>query len=87
MTNLIADFAVRFNASAKRNVEFFFLPYSNLNLRVIELLLKQNCVNSFKLETQPGSSLLRIRVSPVYIASEPLIRKMVLVSKPGKRVY
>lgn len=87
MTNLLADFTVRFNSSLKRNVEFFFIPYSNLNIRVVELLLKYNCIVSFSIDACDANKRLQIKVTPLYILSNPLIRQIELVSKPGRRVY
>ena len=87
MTNLLADLSVRFNVSSKRNVEHFFIPYSNLNISVVALLLKYNCISSFNVDLSPLTRKLRIKVKPLYLLSEPLIRKISLVSKPGRRVY
>ena len=87
MTNLLADFTVRFNASLKRNVEFFFIPYSSLNIRITELLLAYNCISSFRIDTCRLTQKLQIRVTPLYISSEPLIKRVELISTPGRRVY
>lgn len=87
MTNLLADFTVRFNASLKRNVECFFIPYSSLNVRVVELLLKYNCISSFCVDICKPTLKLQIKVIPLYVSNEPLIKKIELISKPGHRVY
>lgn len=87
MTNLLADFAVRFNASIKRNVEYFYIPYSNLNLKVVQLLLKYNCICSFSVDWEKSKQKLQIKILPVYLLSESLVRSIHLVSKPGRRIY
>lgn len=87
MINLLADFTVRFNSSLKRNVASFFIPFSTLNIRITELLLKHNCISSFRIDTCGATQKLRIRVTPLYVSSEPLIRRVELVSSPGRRVY
>lgn len=87
MVNLLADFLVRFNVSTKRHAELFYVPYSNLNARIVELLLKYNCINSFSIDSCPIKKKLRICIAPVYVLSAPLIKGVELVSKPGRRVY
>lgn len=87
MTNLLADFSVRFNASLKRHADYFYMPYSNLNIRIIELLLKYNCIASFTVDACRNSRRLRIKITPLYILNAPLVRRIELISKPGHRVY
>lgn len=86
MTNLLADFAVRFNASTKKHAEFFYVPCTNTNTRVIELLYKYRSINTFSFELCPQKKFFRIKIVPIYTLSEPLIRSIELVSKPGRRV-
>lgn len=87
MINLLADFTVRFNISTKKHPEFFYVPYSNLNAKVAEILLKYNSINSFSIDLCPVNKKFRIKIRPIYLPGDPLIRGIELVSKPGLRVY
>lgn len=87
MNNLLSSFSVRFNACAKRKVADFFIPYSRLNLQVCQLLLNYNCIGSFTVDVNHLNKKLRIKIKPLYILNEPLVRRVDLISKPGHRVY
>lgn len=87
MVNLLADFSVRFNASTRKNVSFFYIPYSNLNLRLVESLFKYNCIRSFSIDLCSHKNFLRIKIVPIYVLNQPLIKGVDLISKPGLRVY
>lgn len=87
MTNLLADFAVRFNISTKKHLEFFYVPCTNVNAQVTELLFNYKSINTFSFELCPKKKFIRIKIVPLYSFSFPLIRNITLVSKPGRRVY
>lgn len=87
MSNLITDLVVRFNAALKCRSEFFYVPHSNLNLRLLELFLKYNCINGFTIDTCRRTHHLRVKVIPSYVFNDSLIRKLELISKPSRRVY
>jgi small subunit ribosomal protein S8 len=87
MINLLADFAVRFNVAMKRRVEFFYIPHSSLNMKLVELLFSYRCVRSFAIEADPSSKTLSIKIAPMFLENKPLIQKIELVSKPGLRIY
>mgnify|MGYP006168294337 FL=1 len=87
MVNLLADFVVRFNVAARRNAEFFYIPYSAINFKVVKLLLSYGCISMFAYDTNPSTKTLRIKIFPSFLENKPLIRGLELVSKPGLRVY
>lgn len=87
MVNLLADFVVRFNAAAKKNAEFFYVPYSVINFKVIQLLLAYGCIRAFAYDTDVSRKTLRIKIFPRFLENQPLVRKLELVSKPGLRIY
>lgn len=87
MVNLLADFVVRFNIAARRNAEFFYVPYSAINFKIVKLLLSYGCISTFGYDTHPFTKTLRIKISPSFLENKPLIRGLELISKPGLRVY
>lgn len=87
MSNSLADFVVRFNASTTKHVEFFYVPCTNVNTRIIELLYHYEMINTFSFELCSNKKLVYIKVVPLYALSAPLIRRVELISKPGRRVY
>jgi len=87
MVNLLADFVVRFNNAAKTHVEYFYVPHSAVNLQILELLFTYRCIGAFSIDIHPVNRQLRLKVTPIFITNQPLIRKIELVSKPGLRVY
>lgn len=87
MVNLLADFVVRFNVAAKKNAEFFYVPYSATNFKVVKLLFSYGCISMYGYDVSPLTKRLRIKVVPLFLENKPLVRKLDLVSKPGLRVY
>lgn len=87
MLYLLADFMIRFNAATKRRKVHFFMPYSATNMRVVEMLLRYNCISAFFVDVSKLTGNLQIKITPVYFQNTPLIQKIELVSRPGRRVY
>lgn len=87
MINLLADFAVRFNAGLKKHAKCIYVPYSNVTIKVVRILFSYNCIVSFSITAGGTSSTLLIKIVPLYINNEPTIRGLELVSRPGLRVY
>lgn len=87
MVNLLADFVVRFNVAIKRNSEFFFVPYSKTNFKIIELLYLYRCIRTFSYEIHPQTKVLRIKVALYFFENTSLLRKLELISKPGSKIY
>ena len=87
MNYILADFVVKFNTSTKKHVEFFFVPYSNINIKIIRLLFNYRCINAFFVEFNALSHKLHIKIIPVYLDSKSLIKSVELVSRPGLRIF
>lgn len=87
MVNLLADFVVRFNVAARRNAEFFYVPYSAVNFKIAKLMLAYGCIAVLAHDTNPFKKTLRLKIIPLFVENQPLIRKLELVSKPGLRIY
>jgi len=87
MRNLLADLVVRFNAAMTRNVEFFFVPHSSLNLRVVKVLYNNRCISTFSCEIDPFDKSLCIKIVPFFVMNRPLVRSIELMSTSGLRMY
>lgn len=86
MSNLLADFVVRFNTAIKRNTEFFCVPYSNMNIKIIRLLFAYQCIKTFSLDIT-ASGKWQIKIVLLGLMNKPLIQRIKLISKPGLRIY
>jgi len=87
MNNLLADFVVRLNTAKKKNVEYFYVPYSNLIVKVVRLLFMYRCIKTFSIDTSPNTGKLRIKVVLLCLLNKPLIQSLQLISRPGLRIY
>lgn len=86
MNSLLADFVVRFNTAIKKNVEFFYVPYSNVNIKIVRVLFSYRCIKTFSLD-HAEKGKLRIKIVLLGLLNKPLIQNVALVSRPGLRVY
>lgn len=87
MNNLLIDFVVRFNTAIKKNVEFFYVPYSNINVKIVKLLFAYRCIKTFSFDTSLSNNKLRIKIVLLCLTSKSLIQGLKLISRPGLRVY
>lgn len=87
MNNLLADFVVRFNTAIKKNLEFFYVPYSNINIKIVRLLFAYRCIKTFSIDTAISGNRLNIKIVLLSIASKPLVQRLRLISRPGLRIY
>lgn len=87
MVNILADFVVRFNANAGKNKKYFYVPYSNIVVRIVKLLFSYRCITLFSMDVDPDTKILRIKIIPKYLMDKPIIRHIDLISKPGLRIY
>jgi len=87
MNNLLADFVVRFNTAIKKNLEFFYVPYSNINIKIVRLLFAYRCIKTFSIGAGVSNNRLNIKIVLLSVASKPLVQQLRLISRPGLRVY
>lgn len=87
MNNLLADFVVRFNTAIKKNLEFFYVPYSNINIKIVRLLFVYRCIKTFSIDTVAANNQLNIKIVLLGLTSKPLVQRLRLISRPGLRVY
>ena len=85
MTDPIADMLTRIrNAQSVKKAEVV-LPYSKLKHNLAQILVKENYLkSSAKMEGQ-GKQNLRLEL--IYDAQGPVIKSIIRISKPGRRVY
>lgn len=77
----ISDLVVRLRNSSQRRHLTAVFPNVKINLSVLNLLREEGYIADIK---QEDRSLI---VSLKYIKNDPVIKKIMLVSKPSKRVY
>lgn len=86
MTDPIADLLTRIrNASAVRH-EKFYVPASNMKLRIVHLLMQEGFVRNFKVikDNKQDSICVYLKYTPEH---RPVITHLERVSKPGRRKY
>ncbi|MFV9838520.1 MAG: 30S ribosomal protein S8 [Aaplasma endosymbiont of Hyalomma asiaticum] len=86
LSDPIADFLTRLrNGQAGMN-KVVYVPRSKVVMAVLGILLEEGYIESFSEEGENSSArLLKVRLK--YFNSAPAIKKIVRVSKPGRRVY
>lgn len=85
MTDPIADMLTRLRNGIASRKEEIAIPYSQLKVRVAELLKKEGYLGSVKV-VKKGSQQ-QIIVTPKYAGGQPVIRKLRRISRPGCRFY
>lgn len=85
VTDTISDFLTRIrNAGAARH-KTVEAPCSNLKLAVASILKEQGYITDF--EKVDDGVQGTIKVTMRYFNREPVIKKIIRVSKPGRRIY
>jgi small subunit ribosomal protein S8 len=85
VSDQIADFMTRIRNAGKAGHKTVEAPCSNLKLNVASILKDQGYITDYeKIEDGVQGS---IRVQLRYFKRKPAIRKIVRISKPGRRVY
>ncbi|MFA5411054.1 MAG: 30S ribosomal protein S8 [Candidatus Omnitrophota bacterium] len=84
-TDLIADvFTMIRNATMARK-ENLDVPASNTVKSILEILKRENYIDTFKLIEDKKQGILRVYLK--YISAQPAIRGIKRISRPGLRVY
>ena len=85
MTDPIADMLTRIrNANLRRNPEVV-MPSSKMKASIAQVLQEEGLVDGVQMEEDGVFRTLKIRLR--YWQGEPVIRKIVRISKPGLRQY
>ncbi len=80
-----SDIIIRIkNASLAKRREAI-VPFSNMNKKILDLLVKQGFVQSVKVEEKAPNK--KIRVGIKYERRSPVLNGIKIVSKPSLRIY
>lgn len=85
VTDTIADFLARVRNAGAAKHKTVDIPGSKLKLAVAEILKEQGFISDVEVISEGPQTTLRVTLR--YYRREPVIKKMVRVSKPGRRIY
>ncbi|NCD01183.1 30S ribosomal protein S8 [bacterium] len=85
MTDPISDMLTRMRNSISAGKKDFVVPFSNLKLKIAEILKKTYYIEDFKIEDSGDFKVLNIKLK--YVDGVSAITSIKRVSKPGKKVY
>jgi small subunit ribosomal protein S8 len=85
VTDTIADFLARIRNAGAAKHKTVDIPGSKLKLAVAEILKEQGFISDVEVITEGPQTTLRVTLR--YYRREPVIRKMIRISKPGRRIY
>lgn len=87
LSDPIADFLTRLrNGQAGMN-KVVYVPCSKVVMAVLKILVEEGYIESFSEDRKGDSAIKMLKVSLKYFNCAAAIRKIVRVSRPGKRVY
>ena len=82
----IGDMITRIRNAHMRGKEIVDSPSSSLRVNVLEVLKSEGFIRGFS-ETERGTGQLEIQIELKYHEGDPVIKEIIRVSKPGRRVY
>ncbi len=85
MTDPISDMLTRLRNALAVHKREVMLPYSTMKFSIAKILEKEGYVNGVEKLTVAKRSILKVGLS--YENTEPRLRHVKRVSKPGSRVY
>ena len=88
ITDPIAEYLTRIRNASKAGHRVVDIPSSNLKKRMTEILYQQGYILKYKFEdTDNHQGVIKIALKYDPATREPVIRKIVRVSRPGLRQY
>ena len=88
MTDPIADYLTRIRNGLMARHRMVEIPASKLKKRITEILYDHGYILKYKFDDDAGKQgLIRIALKYDQSSSEPTIRKIKRVSRPGLRIY
>jgi small subunit ribosomal protein S8 len=84
-TDIVADSFTIIRNGFSAHKEDVVIPFSNIMMKACEIIKREGYIEDFKDVTGDGHK--RIKVYLKYDGRRPVIRKMIKVSTPGRRVY
>ncbi|MBP8724527.1 MAG: 30S ribosomal protein S8 [Saprospiraceae bacterium] len=88
VTDPIADYLTRVRNAQQAGFKVVDIPASNEKRRITEILYQYGYILKYKFEdTENHQGLIRIAIKYDPLTRVPVIRELVRVSRPGRRVY
>jgi ribosomal protein S8 len=82
MTNFaLADLIARLNISSKKRLVSVRVSFTKFSLSVLHIFLKNGIINGLTIENNYITVYLK------YYKLKPVFRELIIVSRPGKRVF
>jgi len=86
MSDPLGDMLTRIRNGQQAHKSVVESPASRIRANVLEVLQREGYIRGFKQEEiRPGVAELKIELK--YVDGEPVIRELLRVSKPGRRIY
>lgn len=82
----VADFLTRIRNAGNAGHEKVDVPCSNLRKGIANVLKGEGYIRNFKVVDDGRQGVMRVYLKTTKVG-EPVIQKMIRVSRPGKRVY
>lgn len=87
VTDPIADFLTRIRNAQQARHRIVEIPSSNLKKRMTEILYDQGYILKYKFEDKVPQGVIKIALKYIPGSGDPVIKKLIRVSKPGLRKY
>ena len=81
MNDLIADLLARIQNGIMRKKDTVLVVNTKMNKAILEVLKNEKMIDSY----EEKGNCIEVKLS--YVNNEPVITKLVRVSKPGQRIY
>jgi len=86
-TDPIADYLTRIRNAVRANHRVVEIPASNLKKEITKILFDQGYILSYKFDDSTTQGTIKIALKYNKVTKEPVIKKIVRISKPGLRKY
>jgi len=87
LTDPISDYLTRIRNASKAGHRVVDIPGSNLKRQITKILFDQGYILSYKFEEDKVQGNIKIALKYDKSTKEPIIKRLVRVSKPGLRKY
>jgi small subunit ribosomal protein S8 len=86
MSDPLGDMLTRIRNGQQAHKSVIESPASKIRANVLEVLQREGYIRGYsRAEVRPGVAELKIELK--YVDGEPVIREILRVSKPGRRIY
>ncbi|HRN86252.1 MAG TPA: 30S ribosomal protein S8 [Candidatus Dojkabacteria bacterium] len=87
VNDTIADYLTRVRNAQLRKQEFVTIPSTKMLVAISEILKKSNMIEDYEVSNEENLPQQTLNVKLKYFGSEPAMRSMKRISKPGLRKY